>query len=123
MVAAGPAGFFPVAIYARRARKPLTADLQDGDDSWDMLGTNLSIKNEDGSFSTQPDRLLLVDSRDFNRLGFGLDDLIESYFQTVMSIMAIDQMATGLVNTKGKFRRKLFCSINPDPRFNEEIML
>ena len=121
MVAVGPAGFFPVAVYARRARKPLTADLQAGDDSWDMLGTNLSVKNEDGSFSTQPERLLLVDTRDFNRLGFGLDDLIESYLQTVMSIVAIDQMAIGLVNTKGKFRKKLFGSINPDRRFNEEI--
>ena len=86
-----------------------------------MLGTNLSVKNEDGSFSTQPARLLLVDTRDFNRLGFGLDDLIESYLQTVMSIVAIDTMAVGLVNSKGNFRKKLFGSINPDPRFNEEI--
>lgn len=121
MVAAGPNGFFPVAVYARRARKPLTAELHAGDDSWEMLGTNLSVKNKDGSFSTEPERLLLVDSRDFNRLGFGLDDLIESYLQTVMSIQAIDIMAAGLVNTKGRFRRKLFCSINPDSRFNEEI--
>ena len=121
MVAVGPAGFFPVAVYARRARKPLTADLQSGDDSWEMLGTNLSIKNSDGSFSTQPERLLLVDTRDFNRLGFGLDDLIESYIQSVMSIVAIDNMAVGLINTKGKFRKKLFASINPDRRFNEEI--
>ncbi len=87
-----------------------------------MLGTNLSIKNEDGSFATQPERLLLVDSRDFNRLGFGLDDLIEGYLQTVMCIVAIDRMAVSLINTKGKFRRKLFQSINPDPRFNEEIL-
>ena len=86
-----------------------------------MLGTNLSVKNEDGSFSTQPERLLLVDSRDFNRLGFGLDDLIESYLQTVMCIVAIDEMSKSLINTKGKFRRKLFKSINSDRRFNEEI--
>ncbi len=122
MVAVSPQGFFPVAIYARRARKPLTTDLQNGAASWDMLGTNLSVKNEDGSFSTQPERLLLVDSRDFNRLGFGLDDLIESYLQTVMCIIAIDEMAMSLINTKGKFRRKLFQSINPDRRFNEEII-
>lgn len=122
MVGVSPYGFFPVAIYARRARKPLTTELQDSDASWDMLGTNLSVKNEDGSFSTEPERLLLVDSRDFNRLGFGLDDLIESYIQTVMCIVAIDDMAKGLINTKGKFRKKLFQSINPDRRFNEEIM-
>lgn len=122
MVSVGKDGFFPVAIYARRARKPLTSELTTGEDSWDMLGTNLSIKNEDGEFSTQPERLLLVDTRDFNRLGFGLDDLIESYMQTVMSIIAIDQMAVGLINTKGKFRKKLFSSINPDKRFNQEIV-
>jgi hypothetical protein len=123
MVGAGPDGFFPVAVYARRARKPLTDDLNDGDDSWDMLGTNLSVKQPDGSFTTQPERLLLVDSRDFNRLGFGLDDLIESYMQTVMCVSAIDEMAQGLITTKGKFRRKLFQSINPDKRFNEELTL
>ncbi len=122
MVAVGPNGFFPVAIYARRARKPLTTELRAGEDSWDMLGTNLSVKEADGSFSTEPERLLLVDSRDFNRLGFGLDDLIESYLQTVMCLVAIDQMAVGLINTKGKFRKKLFQSINPDRRFHEEIM-
>ena len=99
----------------------MTTDLQAGDDSWDMLGTNLSVKQADGSFTTQPERLLLVDSRDFNRLGFGLDDLIESYLQSVMSIVAIDNMSKGLINTKGKFRKKLFGSINPDRRFNEEI--
>lgn len=123
MVGTGPDGFFPVAVYARRARKPLTAELKAGDDSWDMLGTNLSVKQPDGSFTTQPERLLLVDSRDFNRLGFGLDDLIESYLQTVMSIVAIDEMSKTLINTKGRFRRKLFGSINPDRRFNEEISL
>ena len=121
MVGVSPSGFFPVAIYARRARKPLTTDLENGAASWDMLGTNLSVKNEDGSFGTQPERLLLVDSRDFNRLGFGLDDLIESYLQTVMCVVAIDEMAKSLINTKGKFRKKLFQSINPDRRFNEEI--
>lgn len=122
MVAASPEGFFPVAIYARRARKPLSAEIDAGEDSWDMLGTNLSVKLPDGSFTTEPGRLLLVDSRDFNRLGFGMDDLIDAYLQTVMSITAIDQMAQGLINSKGKFRRKLFQSINPDRRFNEEIL-
>ncbi len=121
MVAVGSGGFFPVALYARRARKPLTTELEAGEDSWDMLGTNLSVKQDDGSFTTQPDRLLLVDTRDFARLGFGLDDLIDSYLQTVMSIAAIDRMAVGLINSKGRFRKKLFGSINPDRRFNEEI--
>ncbi len=121
MVAAAPDGFYPVAIYARRARKPMTTTLEPGESSWDMLGTNLSIKNSDGSFTTQPERLVLVDSRDFNRLGFGLDDLIDSYIQSVMSITAIDNMASALVTTKGKFRRKLFSSVNPDDALISEL--
>ena len=121
MVAANSSGFFPVAIYSRRARQPLKPKVASGESSWGMLGTNLSIKQEDGSFDTDPSRLLLVDSRDFNRLGFGMDDLIESYVQTVMSIVAIDQMSQELVNSKGKFRRKLFFSMNPDEKLAQEI--
>lgn len=122
MVATNENGYFPVAIYSRRARQPLESTLATGASSWDMLGTNLSIKQDDGSFATEPSRLLLVDSRDFNRLGLGMDDLIESYVQTVMSIAAIDQMSQELVNTKGRFRRKLFLSMNPDESLANEIM-
>ena len=121
MVATNENGFFPVAIYSRRARQPLQSTLTAGASSWDMLGTNLSIKQDDGSFTTEPSRLLLVDSRDFNRLGLGMDDMIESYVQTVMSIAAIDQMSQELVNSKGRFRRKLFLSMNPDQRLADEI--
>ena len=121
MVAANEGGYFPVAVYSRRARQPLRSSIPSGESSWGMLGTNLSIKQEDGSFLTDPSRLLLVDSRDFNRLGFGMDDLIESYLQTVMSIAAIDQMAQELVNSKGRFRRKLFFSMNPDQVLVDEI--
>lgn len=122
MVAASPAGFLPVAVYARRAKSPLESELAPGQSSWDMLGTNLSVKQPDGQWATESERLLLMDSRDFNRLGIGLDDLIESYLQTVMSVTAIDQMAKSLVNSKGKFRRRLFMSINPDKQLFEELI-
>lgn len=122
MVASGPNGYFPVAIYSRRAQDPLQRKLAPGESSWDMLGTNLSIKQEDGTFTTEPNRLLLVDSRDFNKLGVGMDDLIEGYVQTVMSVSAIDQMAAELVNSKRQFRRKLFLSMNPDLKLADEIM-
>ena len=57
-------GFSPVAIYARKARKPLVRDLKGGaESSWDMLGTNLSIKLPDGSFTTDTNRLLLMDRK------------------------------------------------------------
>jgi hypothetical protein len=76
-------GFKPVAIYARSARKPLLDKLTADSNSWDILGTNLSVKMPDGSFTTESDRLRLMDTKDFNTLGLGLDDLIEAYVQTV----------------------------------------
>ena len=122
MVGVGPEGFYPVAIYARRARKPLLPSLDGSATSWDMLGTNLSVKREDGSWDTETKRLLLMDSRDFNKLGLGLDDLIEGYIQTVLSVTAIDEMAKQLVTQKGTFRRRLFQSLNPDPALVEDII-
>lgn len=121
MIGVGETGPYPVAIYARRARKPLTKDLKDGCASWDMLGTNLSVLHSDGSWSTESERLLLMDSRDFNQLGLGLDDLIEGYLQTTLSVIAIDNMAQKLVTQKGTFRRRLFASLNPDPTFVADI--
>lgn len=57
MVGAEPGGgFFPVAIYARRARRALPETLVAGASSWDILGTNLSIKAR----ARCPDGLLCV---------------------------------------------------------------
>ncbi len=123
MVGVGEAGAYPVASYARRARKPLTPTLDGTVASWDMLGTNLSVKKDDGSWLSQSERLLLMDSRDFNQLGISIDDLIEGYLQTVLSVIAIDKMAQKLITQKGTFRRKLFASLNPDPAFVEDIGL
>nr|MBX2801947.1 hypothetical protein [Myxococcales bacterium] len=122
MVGMSADGPYPVAMYARRAARPLAPTLGDGVDSWSMLGTNLSVKVGDGAFDTDPSRLMLMDSRDFNRLGLGLDDLTEGYLQTVMSMHAIDRMAQRLTSTKGRFRRKLFGSLVPDPRLLDEVM-
>lgn len=123
MIGVGAEGFYPVASYARRARKPLTPTLDGTVPSWDMLGTNLSVKQEDGSWLSQAERLMLMDSRDFNQLGISIDDLIEGYLQTVLSVIAIDKMAQRLITQKGTFRRKLFASLNPDPAFVDDIGL
>jgi hypothetical protein len=122
MVGQSPSGAYPVAIYARRAREPLVEELDAAPSAWAMLGTNLSVKLEDGSFTTEPERLMIADEREFSRLGIGLDDLTEAYLQTVMSMHAIDSMCVRLVNAKGKFRRKLFASLDPDPAFLDEVM-
>lgn len=123
MVTSHPDGMKPVAIYARRAQAPLTDRLEDSSDSWDMLGTNLSIKHDDGTFTSDSTRLLMMDRRDFNKLGISLDGLIEGYIQTLLSVIAIDKMAQTLINQKGKLRTRLFKSLNNDPFLIDEISL
>lgn len=123
MVSSTKNGIQPLCVYSRRAAKPLTDTLEAGNDSWDMLGTNLSIKEGVNLWSSDTNRLLLMDRRDFNKLGIGLDDLIEAYIQTVLSTIAIDKMCKQLFNTKGKFKLKLFKSLNNDPTLINELVL
>lgn len=121
MICAGPGGFRPLVFYARRARVPLAAQLG-GRPSWDMLGTNLSMKRTDGGWDSDTGRLLLMDRKDFNSIGVGIDELIEAYIQTVLATVAIDEMAQRLISTKGLLRTKLFRSLNDDDALLAEIM-
>ena len=120
MVSFTPNGWRPIAMYARRTRKPLQSTVNH--DSWDMLGTNLSIKDTKGNWSTESNRLLLMDERDFNRLGLSIDELIEAYVQTVMAVQSINEMGNHLVNSKKKLRRRLFASMVNDIRLSDEVM-
>ena len=120
MVGADRSGFYPLGLYARRAREPLSDTLDGNATSWDMLGTNLSEKTQQG-WTTDSNRLMLMDARDFSRLGLGIDDLVEAYLQTVLSTTAIDRMAQALVTQKGRFRRRLFSQLNPDDSLMQEI--
>jgi hypothetical protein len=122
MVCATPEGFRPVCVYSRKALKPLSNKLKRGDVSWDILGTNLSHRSNSGDWTTDTNRLVLMDRRDFNTLGLGLDDLIEAYIQAILSTIAIDRMAKKLMNTKGQFRYKLFKSLNDDPFLLNELL-
>jgi len=121
MVAATTEGIKPICLYARRAALPLADQLDAGSDSWDILGTNLSIKTPTG-WDSDTNRLLLMDRRDFSKLGLGLDDLVEAYIQTVLPMIAIDKMAINLLNSKGRFRMQLFRSFNDDQSLISEIM-
>ncbi|KAJ3263656.1 hypothetical protein HDU77_010303 [Chytriomyces hyalinus] len=139
MVCANANGFKPVAIYARRARMPLLRHLEDDPliTSWEMLGTNLSVKVED-EWTTEAQRLLLMDRKDFNQLGIGIDDLIDAYIQTVLSVIAIDKMAQRLMKenpsqemcekdkqypwfNQNMFDFELFEALNPDIALLQEI--
>ncbi|MEZ4883602.1 MAG: hypothetical protein R3E32_02605 [Chitinophagales bacterium] len=123
MVSSTKEGIRPLGVYSRRAAKPLVDKISESGDSWDILGTNLSIKNEDGSWDSDTNRLILTDRRDFNKLGIGLDDLIEAYIQTVLSTIAIDKMSHTLINAKGRFSMRLFKPLNDDQTLVNEIML
>lgn len=121
MVCFGKDGWSPVAMYARRAKRPIKPEKPD--DSWAVLGTNLSSKDQEGHWATDPERLLLMDQRDFNRLGLSLDEIIEAYVQTVLSVLAIDDMAQRLISTKGTLRRKLFQDLCQDEVLVGEILV
>ena len=51
-----------------------------------------------------------------------MDDLIESYIATVLSVIAIDKMACRLLDSKGRFDMELFSALNPDDVLCAEIL-
>jgi len=124
MVSATKDGFQPLALYARRALLPLVSHLSDScPDSWAMLGTNLSVLNRStGEWSTDTSRLLLMDMKDFNKLGLGLDELIDAYIQTCLATLAIDQMACRLTDEQGRFDQQYYAELNKDQGLLREIM-
>jgi hypothetical protein len=75
-----------------------------------------------GEWDSDTHRLLLMDRRDFNKLGIGLDDLIEAYIQTVLSTVAIDKMAESLVSPQGEINRAKFKLVNDDQGLMNEIL-
>jgi hypothetical protein len=122
MVMATNKGIVPVSIYARRARLPLKQQIS-GESSWDVLGTNISNKNDDGTWGkTDSNRLLLMDHKDFNKLGLGIDELIESYVQCVLALIAIDKMCKTLTMADGTLNKNLFLSLNQDKTLSGEII-
>jgi hypothetical protein len=115
-------GFRPVALYARRAAKPLAASLPapDGSSSWEMLGTNLSVVLGNGLFTSESGRLLLMDRKDFNTLGLSLDNLIDAFIQACFAHIAVDRMADFLA-PQGEFSEEFFRAMCDDSYLMEEI--
>lgn len=123
MVSSTKQGIKPLCMYSRKALIPLADELTQGQDSWGMLGTNLSIKVGENKWDSDTNRLMIMDRRDYNKLGLGLDDLIEAYIQTVLSTIAIDKMCKSLFNSKGNFRLAYFKKLNDDDTLLNEIMI
>lgn len=138
MVVAHPeTGFRPLAMYARRAAVPLRNHTKigaeaEGDDegpsSWDILGTNLSKVVGDLTFTTESERLVLMDSESFDELGIGLDDLVKGYIQTVLCVTAIDRMCCRLQDGyEGEggsgINIELFACLDPDEALVDEVRM
>ena len=123
----------PLCMYSRRAREPLIKNIdkfyeKTGKTSWDMLGTNLSVNlGSDNLWATDVNRLVLMDTKDFNTLGIGIDDVIQAYVQTVMSAIAIDKMAKILINENDdgtiQFDIDCFDGLNRDLELHEDIKM
>lgn len=121
MIYAGTkSGFRPVCIFGRRAKLPLSSELTSNENSWEMLGTNLSLQTEKGTWTTDTTRLVLMDCNDFSQLGLSIDDLIDAYIQTVLAVIGIDRMAKKLL-ANGEFDYKLLKRLNPDNTLIDEI--
>lgn len=121
MVSSTNTGIKPICTYARRAKYALPTELTEVKESWEILGTNLSYK-EDNVWKSDSSRLILMDTKDFNSLGIGIDDLIDSFIQSALSMIAIDKMSQTLISSKGTLKKKLFKSLNNDKNLINEIL-
>jgi hypothetical protein len=92
MMHATAEGMRPLAVYSRKSRFPLNQPLPENMSSWEVYGTNLSVKGNDG-WTYADERLILFDVRNFALLGLGIDELIQGFIQSVMAVYAIDQNA------------------------------
>jgi hypothetical protein len=103
--------------------KPLQPYLNSCQDSWEMLGTNLSSRKPDGSWHTATERLLLFDQKDFNQLGLGIDDLIDGYLQAVFAAVAIDNLQDKLTDpVTGYFDLQKYAAICADQSLLNEVL-
>eukprot|EP00997_Jenningsia_sp_PLL12_P005766 NODE_229_length_2078_cov_78.608181_g197_i0.p1 GENE.NODE_229_length_2078_cov_78.608181_g197_i0~~NODE_229_length_2078_cov_78.608181_g197_i0.p1 ORF type:complete len:355 (-),score=87.91 NODE_229_length_2078_cov_78.608181_g197_i0:283-1347(-) len=121
MVGGGPNGFQIIAMYARQAAVAFEeVPPTDVEAASQMLCTNLSVKLGENHFTTQPERLLPMDIRNFDILGIGIDDLVEGFVQSVMAMTAIDVLCQRLM-PKNQFSFPLFQRICDDNTLLQEI--
>jgi hypothetical protein len=90
--------------------------------SWLQLGTNLSVLTGDLTWSTESERLVMMDARDFSSLGLGLDDLIDAFVQSCLAVLAIDDQAAALLDADGAFSLAKFAAVNDDPALLAELV-
>lgn len=113
LVAAGVDGFRPIAGFARQAKSELVFPLEQ-ETLRDQLVTNLSYRDERGEWGTDVSRVVPLDETHFGSLKLTLDDLVEAYVQSVMSVVAIDQLASALSDENQQFDISAFHALNED---------
>ncbi|KAF0533042.1 hypothetical protein F8M41_010741 [Gigaspora margarita] len=123
MVSTDETGFHPVVILSRRAQNPLPTYLPNNSNwnSWKIFGTNISIES-DSKEALEYERLITTDQKEFDIAGFSIDDLIDAYVQTVLSVIAIDKMCQKLLDNN-EFNYELYHSLNPDNVLLGELLL
>lgn len=113
-------GYRPVAMYARRASRPVGSC--DMPNTWEELGTNLSVRLPNGRFMTDEARLIELSEDTFELLDLSEDDLIDAVVQTILAAVAIDKMATRLQpHTNGPMDLELLASFNADSELLREM--
>jgi hypothetical protein len=117
MVCSGPRGFTPLSAYARRAPEPLGSNAR----ASRRLRTNLSYKDPSGGWGNDTSRLIPLGEDQFGSLGLGLEDMVDAYIQTVLSVVAIEQMSESLVDGQGNFAVERFQALNGDLSLMREI--
>ncbi|XP_035679320.1 uncharacterized protein LOC118417736 isoform X3 [Branchiostoma floridae] len=121
MVHATPDGFRPLCIFSRRAHLPLPDTLDGTEDSWEFLGTNLTVKDTVGDSKSDTERLLSVDNKPFEMLNLNVDNLVDGFVQTVMATIAIDKMCCRLVRPDNSFDFEEFVVLGEEGKILEEI--
>jgi hypothetical protein len=121
MVVNTPEGYRPVSMYGRRAKAPLESRVGGEISSWDVFGTNLSVKlGADKWKYDEEERQIVVTDNQFGEMNLSIADIADIYLQAVVSNLAINQMADRLMRY-GTFDFKLFSRLNKDPGLVDTI--
>jgi hypothetical protein len=120
MVGATARGFRPVAAYGRRARAPLPQKLGGNGPPADFLLTNLSYREND-RWKSDKARVLVLDRRNMDHLGWQALDLVNGYVQTCFAMIAIDRLACQLMHLPDRAFLEMLRSISDDPSLRGEI--
>jgi hypothetical protein len=99
-----------------------------GADSRSMYLTNLSEKLGENQWTTDTERLVVLDEDDFGCLGLDIHGLVDGYVQAVLATVAIDKMAGRLWSAPtatigGRFDKTAFRSLSDDAGLLSEIYI